>query len=84
MIYKKKLIEVALPLDAINKPRRVKSPFATGTRAPAPPGFSWGRIIHKLLEAVARDEGIDLSTLTDNLRKEEGRLPLTRNPSCQQ
>jgi hypothetical protein len=30
-MYKKKLIEVALPLEAINKARRGRSPSATGT-----------------------------------------------------
>lgn len=36
-------------------------------------GMSWGRIIHRLLEALGRDEKIDLEVMTKNLLVEEGR-----------
>lgn len=37
-------------------------------------GMSWGRIIHRMLEALTRDENIDLDQMADNLLKEEERL----------
>ena len=36
-------------------------------------GMSWGRIIHKLLEIVSREENIDLELIAENLLKEEER-----------
>jgi ATP-dependent helicase/nuclease subunit A len=36
-------------------------------------GMSWGRIIHQMLEAAARDEGIRLDLLARNLLREEER-----------
>jgi ATP-dependent helicase/nuclease subunit A len=42
-------------------------------------GFSWGRILHKLLEVVALDESADLDLMAENLLKEEER-PLLEKP----
>jgi len=43
-------------------------------------GTSWGRIIHRMLEALAKDENIDLEQMAKNLLKEEERL-LSENES---
>jgi len=37
-------------------------------------GTSWGRIIHRMLEALAKDENLDLEQMAKNLLKEEERL----------
>jgi ATP-dependent helicase/nuclease subunit A len=36
-------------------------------------GMSWGRIIHRMLEALAKDESINLELMAENLLKEEER-----------
>ena len=36
-------------------------------------GLSWGRIIHRLLEVLVRNEKVDLELMTENLLIEEGR-----------
>lgn len=38
-------------------------------------GTSWGRVMHRLLEALQRDEGIDLACYAENLLKDEEREP---------
>ncbi|MFH1349494.1 MAG: UvrD-helicase domain-containing protein [Pseudomonadota bacterium] len=46
-----------------------KVPFSEDTGR----GMSWGRIIHKMLEILARGEPIDLELIAENLLKEEER-----------
>jgi ATP-dependent helicase/nuclease subunit A len=46
-----------------------KIPFSENTGK----GMSWGRIIHKMLEAVTRDVSVDLNLMAENLLKEEER-----------
>ena len=46
-----------------------KIPFSENTGK----GMSWGRIIHKMLEAVTRDVSVDLDLMAENLLKEEER-----------
>jgi ATP-dependent helicase/nuclease subunit A len=53
-----------------------KMPFSEDTGK----GMSWGRIIHRMLEALAKDENIDLEQMAKNLLKEEERL-LSENES---
>jgi ATP-dependent helicase/nuclease subunit A len=36
-------------------------------------GMSWGRVIHRMLEAAAKDSSVDLELLAENLLVEEGR-----------
>jgi ATP-dependent helicase/nuclease subunit A len=42
-------------------------------------GMSWGRVIHRLLEAAMKDESVDLPLLAANLLVEEGRPAEERN-----
>jgi ATP-dependent helicase/nuclease subunit A len=46
-----------------------KTPFSEDTGR----GMSWGRIIHKMLEAVTRDASVELELMAENLLKEEER-----------
>ena len=36
-------------------------------------GMSWGRIVHRALETLSKDGGIDLEPLLENLIREEDR-----------
>jgi ATP-dependent helicase/nuclease subunit A len=36
-------------------------------------GMIWGRIVHRMLEAIAKDAGIDINLLVENLLREEER-----------
>jgi ATP-dependent helicase/nuclease subunit A len=49
-------------------PKRRK-PFADDTGQ----GMSWGRIVHRMLEALAKDKSIDMNLLSENLLREEER-----------
>ena len=53
-----------------SKPSGAELPFATDTGL----GMSWGRIIHRMLEAMVREEKTDLELIAENLLKEEERL----------
>lgn len=53
-----------------SKPSGAELPFAADTGL----GMSWGRIIHRILEAVVKDEKTDLELMAENLLKEEERL----------
>jgi len=44
-------------------------PFSEGTGL----GMSWGRVIHRILESLSKDERIDLEKMAENLLKGEGR-----------
>lgn len=46
-----------------------KAPFSENTGK----GMSWGRIIHKMLEAVTKDASVELELMAENLLKEEER-----------
>ncbi len=46
-----------------------KIPFSEDTGR----GMSWGRIIHKMLEAVTRDASVELDLMAENMLKEEER-----------
>jgi ATP-dependent helicase/nuclease subunit A len=56
-------------VTAAAKAGDTKAPFSENTGK----GMSWGRIIHKMLEAVTRDESVDLDLMAENLLKEEER-----------
>jgi ATP-dependent helicase/nuclease subunit A len=46
-----------------------RMPFAEDSER----GMSWGRIIHRMLEAVSKDGAVDLDLMAENLLKEEAR-----------
>jgi len=64
-------------VTTVAKAQAEESPFSEDTRG----GMVWGRIIHRMLEAVAKDENIDLGFVTENLLKEEER-PLSEKESA--
>ena len=51
------------------KPAAGETPF----RADTGRGMSWGRVIHRMLESLARDVTCNLDLMAENLLKEEGR-----------
>jgi ATP-dependent helicase/nuclease subunit A len=57
-------------VTGISKASTAEVPFPGDTGR----GMSWGRIIHKMLEALAREKSVDLELLAENLLKEEERL----------
>jgi ATP-dependent helicase/nuclease subunit A len=63
-----------LSYDILTVTEKVKSPhkdlpFAQATGQ----GMSWGRIIHRILESLSKEEGIDLEAMAENLLKGEER-----------
>ena len=52
----------------VKDPKREK-PFV----AESGQGMSWGRIVHRMLETLAKNEGIDINLLVENLLREEER-----------
>jgi ATP-dependent helicase/nuclease subunit A len=57
-------------VTGVSKASTEEIPFSGDTGR----GMSWGRIIHKMLEAAAKDKTVDLDLLAENLLKEEERL----------
>jgi ATP-dependent helicase/nuclease subunit A len=51
------------------KPADGQTPFSADTGR----GMSWGRVIHRMLESLARDDTCNLDLMAENLLKEEGR-----------
>ena len=68
----KKLSYAVESVTAAAKTSTQESPFPEDSDK----GMSWGRIVHRLLEAAARDSTLDLDLLAQNLLVEEER-PLT-------
>jgi ATP-dependent helicase/nuclease subunit A len=56
-------------VTAMAESQALSAPFAGGDEG----GMSWGRIIHGALEALSKNEGVDLEAVIENLLKEEGR-----------
>ena len=51
------------------KPAAGETPFRGDTGK----GMSWGRVIHRMLESLARDDTCNLDLMAENLLREEGR-----------
>jgi ATP-dependent helicase/nuclease subunit A len=57
------------------KPAAGGTPFRKDTGK----GMSWGRVIHRMLESLARDDACNLDLMAENLLKEEGRPLLEKD-----
>jgi len=64
-------------VTTVAKAQAEETPFSEDTRG----GMVWGRIIHRMLEAVTKDENIDLGLIAENLLREEER-PLSEKESA--
>ena len=60
--------ETATVTGQVKDPKREK-PFAVESGQ----GMSWGRIVHRMLEALAKDKSSDMNLLVENLLREEDR-----------